>query len=109
VGWSLINIVCGGTTEILMGSDNNFDFGETSVRIRLFGGENVHCTFTNRLDADGPVGGIVGLSDGADLPAQTSGSSSTGANTLRIAALSAAAVTGALLVGGWYARRRWSR
>jgi hypothetical protein len=108
-GWSLINIVCGGAPGILIGSDNNFDFGDTSVTMTLHGGENVVCTFTNTQDITAPVGGIVGLSDAADAPHRTSGSSSAAANTLRVAALSAAAVTGALLVGGWYARRRWSR
>jgi hypothetical protein len=109
VNWSLINIVCGGAPGILIGSDNNFDPGDTGFTVQLFGGENVSCTFTNNADPDVPVGGIVGLSEGGDATVQSSGSSFVVDQTLPAAALAVATVGGALAFGGWYARRRWPR
>jgi hypothetical protein len=109
VNWSLINIVCGGAPGILIGSDNNFDPGDTGFTVQLFGGENVSCTFTNNADPDVPVGGIVGLSEGGDATVQSSGSSSVADQTLPALALAVAAVGGALAVASWYARRRLPR
>ncbi|MDO8615775.1 MAG: hypothetical protein Q7T33_08585 [Dehalococcoidia bacterium] len=46
-GWTLVNIVCSGGANVLIGSNSIFDPGDTGVVINLGPGENVTCTFTN--------------------------------------------------------------
>ena len=50
-GWKLTNIACSGGSGDLIGSDSDFDAGDTSVSISLAAGENVDCTFTNTQGA----------------------------------------------------------
>jgi hypothetical protein len=48
-GWTLTFIVCSGNTAstVKIGSDSDWDVGDTSVEIDLKNGESVNCTFTN--------------------------------------------------------------
>ncbi|HEU4526851.1 MAG TPA: hypothetical protein VFT80_02845, partial [Actinomycetota bacterium] len=51
-GWTLTNITCtGDTTGVLIGSDADFDAGDTSVEVPIDAGDSVSCTFTNTKDA----------------------------------------------------------
>ncbi len=58
-GWTLVDITCTGTGgyNILIGSDGDFDPGDTGVAMNLGPAADVTCTFTNRqapcTDPDG--------------------------------------------------------
>jgi hypothetical protein len=49
--WVLAKIVCTGATNstVLIGSDGDFDTGDTGVSISLAPGETITCTFTNGI------------------------------------------------------------
>ncbi len=50
-GYDLTNIVCSGDSNLLIGADDNFDPGDSSVTIDLDEGETIICTYTNTKDA----------------------------------------------------------
>jgi len=47
VGWDLTDISCSGDADVKIGTDSDFDPGDTSVTIDLGAGESATCTFTN--------------------------------------------------------------
>jgi uncharacterized repeat protein (TIGR01451 family)/CSLREA domain-containing protein len=51
-GWAITGIACSGDSDIQIGSDGDFDPGDTGVTIDLDPGENVVCTFTNKPGVD---------------------------------------------------------
>lgn len=61
-GWQLMYISCTGGANILIGSDNDYDLGDTGVTINLGPGENITCTFFNIQAAT--IAGQGGWGDG---------------------------------------------
>ncbi|MDH5363897.1 MAG: DUF11 domain-containing protein, partial [Dehalococcoidia bacterium] len=45
--WDLTNISCSGSADVKIGTDSDFDLGDTGVTIDLGPGESATCTFTN--------------------------------------------------------------
>lgn len=46
-GWDLTDISCSGSADVQIGTDSDFDLGDTSVTIDLGPGESATCTFRN--------------------------------------------------------------
>lgn len=70
VGWQLGYIFCMGGASVLIGSDSDYDPGDTGVTINLGPGENVVCTFFDvgsgprlwgDVDCDGDVDAVDAL------------------------------------------------
>ena len=58
-GWDLTNISCSGSATVKIGTDSDFDLGDTSVTIDLGPGESATCTFTNEEQI--PPQAIIGI------------------------------------------------
>lgn len=75
-GWDILDIVCTGATnsQVTIGTDADFDGGDSAVTINLKPNEQVICTFTNTKRGSVKIVKEADPADGTDFPFSFTGS-----------------------------------